>query len=102
MDMDVAEDRSNTATLLGRVDDFFNDHGGCDMDELFELASQEPNLGAKDSHHPSSSAEMNCKNKRRLFSSQEMPLAAAFTEAEMAGARNVISPNTLRNAISEQ
>src|SRR3954467_12522334 len=37
-----------------------------------------------------------------MFSSQEMPPAAAFTEAETAEARNVISPNTLRNAISEQ
>src|SRR3954467_7823081 len=60
MDMDVAEDRSNTALLFGRVDDFLNDHGGCDMDELIEPASQEPNLGAKDSHRPSGSAEMNC------------------------------------------
>src|SRR3954464_7630173 len=72
------------------------------MEELFGPASQGPNLGAKDSHRSSGSAEMNCNNKRRLFSSQETPLAAAFTEAEMAEARNVISPNTLRNAISEQ
>src|SRR3954465_14390583 len=45
---------------------------------------------------------MNSNNKRRLFSSQETPPAAAFTEAETAEARNFISPNTLRNAISEQ
>src|SRR4051812_39209867 len=44
---------------------------------------------------------MNSNNKR-LFSSQETPPAAAFTEAETAEARNFISPNTLRNAISEQ
>src|SRR3954465_3093516 len=37
-----------------------------------------------------------------MLSSEEMPPAAAFTEAETAEARNVISPNTLRNAISEQ
>ena len=103
-DMDVAQDRSNTDTLLGRVDEYFNEHGGCEMVELFGPASQEPNLGAKDSHRSSGSAEMNCNNKRRLqlFSSQETPPAAAFTEAETAEARNVISPNTLRNAISEQ
>src|SRR3954463_14371364 len=46
-DMDVAQDRSNTDTLLGCVDDYFNEHGGCDMEELFGPASQEPNLGAK-------------------------------------------------------
>src|SRR4051794_26421391 len=45
---------------------------------------------------------MNSNNKRRLFSSQETPPAAAFTEAETTEARNVISPNTLRNAISEE
>src|SRR3954464_12920877 len=72
------------------------------MEELFGPASQGPNLGAKDSHRSSGSAEMNCNNKRRLFSSQETPPAAAFTEAETAKARNFISPNTLRNAISEQ
>src|SRR3954463_9687373 len=101
MYMDVAEDRRNTPTL-GHVDDFFNEHGGCDMDELFEPASQEPNLGAKESHRPSGSAEMNCNNKRRLLSTQETPPAAAFTEVETAEARNVIRPNTLSNAISEQ
>src|SRR3954463_13091186 len=72
------------------------------MDDLFPPASQEPNLGAKDSSHPSRSAEMNSNNKRRFFSSQETPPAAAFTEAEMAEARNVMSPNTLRKAVSEQ
>src|ERR1043165_4292143 len=102
MDMDVAQDRSNTDTLLGRVDEYFNDHGGCEMEELFGPAYQEPNLGAKDSHRPAGSAEMNSNNKRRLFSSQETPPAAAFTEAETAEARNFISPNTLRNEISEQ
>src|SRR3954470_2581202 len=89
-DMDVAQDRSNTATLMGRVDDYFNEHGGCDMDKLFEPASKEPNLGEKDSHRPSGSAEMNCNNKLRLqlFNSQETPPAAAFTEAETDEARN--------------
>ena len=45
---------------------------------------------------------MNCNNKRRLFSSQETPPAAAFTEAETAEARNIISPNTLKKAVCEQ
>src|ERR1044071_6368853 len=72
------------------------------MVELFGPASQEPNLGAKDSHRPAGSMEMNSNNKRRLFNSQETPPAATFTEAEMAEARNVISPNTLRKAVSEQ
>src|SRR4051812_40794976 len=103
-DIDVAQDRSNTNTntLLARVDDFYEELGGCDMDDLFPPASQEPNLAAKDSSHPSRSAEMNSKNKLRLFSSQETPPAAAFTEAEMAEAGNVISPNTLRKVVSEQ
>src|SRR3954466_6232330 len=101
-DMDVAQDRSNTDTLLVRVDEYFNEHGGCEMEELFGPASQEPNLGAKDSHRPAGSAEMNSRNKRRVFSSQKTPPAAAFTEAETAEARNVISPNTLRKAVSEQ
>src|ERR1041385_8219831 len=66
-DIDVAQDRSNTNTntLLARVDDFYEEHGGCDMDDLFLPAFQEPNLGAKDSSHPSRCAEMNSNNKRR-------------------------------------
>src|SRR3954468_1144594 len=44
----------------------------------------------------------NNKHRLQLFSSHETPLAAAFTEVETAEAQNVISPNTLRNAISEQ
>src|SRR4051812_28097480 len=101
-DMDVAQDWSNTDTLPGRVDEYFNEHGGCEMEELFGPASQEPNLGAKDSNRPAGRAEINSNNKDRLFNSQETPPAAAFTEAETAEARNVISPNTLRNVISEQ
>src|ERR1041385_3490587 len=72
------------------------------MDDLFPPASQEPNLGAKDSSHSSRSAEINSNNNRRLFSSQETPPATAFTEAETAEARNIISPNTLGKAVSEQ
>ena len=104
-DIDVAQDRSNTNTntLLARVDDFFEEHGGCDMDDLFPPSSQEPNVGAKDSSHPSRSAEMNSNNKRRLFSSQETPPAADFTETQpIAEVRSVISPNTLKKACEEE
>ncbi|KAK1628263.1 hypothetical protein QYE76_002578 [Lolium multiflorum] len=42
-------------------------------------------------------------NKRRLFSSQETPPAADFTETQpKAGVRSVISPNTLKKACAEE
>ncbi|KAK1684682.1 hypothetical protein QYE76_045530 [Lolium multiflorum] len=42
-------------------------------------------------------------NKRRLFSSQETPPAADFTETQpIAGVRSVISPNTLKKACAEE
>ncbi|KAK1694307.1 hypothetical protein QYE76_011004 [Lolium multiflorum] len=42
-------------------------------------------------------------NKRRLFSSQETPEAADFTETQpIAGVRSVISPNTLKKACEEE
>ncbi|KAK1646269.1 hypothetical protein QYE76_064074 [Lolium multiflorum] len=42
-------------------------------------------------------------NKRHLFSSQETPPAADFTETQpIAGVRSVISPNTLKKACAEE
>lgn len=42
-------------------------------------------------------------NKRRLFSSQETPPAADFTETQpIAEVRSVISPNTLKKACAEE
>ena len=43
----MAQDQSNTNTdiLFGRVDEFIEEHG-CEIDEFFPLASQEPILGA--------------------------------------------------------
>src|SRR3954470_12650164 len=46
-DMDVAQDRSNTASLMGRVNDYFNEHGGCDMDEFSSLLLKNPALVQK-------------------------------------------------------
>ena len=101
-DMYMAQDRSNTNTntLFGRVDEFIEKHA-CEIDDFFSPASQEPNLAAKDYHPPSGSGEMHC-NKRRLFSSQETPPAAAFTETQTAEVQNIISTNTLKKVVSEQ
>ena len=60
-DMHMALDQSNTNTdiLFGRVDEFIEEHG-CEVDDFFPPASQEPNLAAKDYHPPSGSVEMHC------------------------------------------
>ena len=69
-------------------------------DEFFTPPSQEHNL-AKYDRDPTGTAEKpNCN--KCLFSSQETPPAATFTQDETAEVQNIISPNTLRKVVSDQ
>ena len=95
MAQDPDDDDDGTFT---NVDKYFNEHGY--GDEFLGPPSQEPNPAKDDL---AGTAEKPSCNRRRLaFSSQETPRAAAFTEPQIAEVRNIISPNTLKKAVSEQ
>jgi hypothetical protein len=86
-DMHMAQDPDDD-NIRDNVDNNINDHGY--DDEFFMPPFQEPKL-SKDARDPSGPAEKpNCN--MRLFSSQETPPAAAFTETQTAQVQNIISP----------
>lgn len=98
-DMHMAQDPDDDDGTFTNVDKYFNEHGY--GDEFLGPPSQEPNPAKDDRDLAGTAEKPNC-NRRRLFSSQETPPAAAFTETQTAEVRNIISPNTLKKVVSEQ
>ena len=95
--MHMAQDPDDDDSTFTKVDKYFAEHGY--GDEFCGPPSQEPN---QDDHDLAGTSEKpSCNRRRMVFSSQETPPAAAFTEPQIAEVRN-ISPNTLKKAVSEQ
>ena len=97
MAQDPADDDNDDGTFTN-VDKYFAEHGY--GDEFGGPPSQEPNQDDRDL--AGMAKKSNCNRRRLAFSSQEMPPAAAFTEAKIAEVPNIISPNTLKKAVCEQ
>ena len=99
--MHMAQDQNDDDDdTFADVDQYFADHGY--GDDFMGAPSQEPNP-TKDVRDQAGTAEKPSCNRRRLpFSSQETPPAADFTEPQIGEVRNIISPNTLKKAVSEQ
>ena len=81
-----------------KVDKYFAEHGY--TDEFCGPLSQEPNQDHRDL--AGTAEKSNCNKRRLAFSSQDTPPAPSFTEPQIAEARNIISPNTLKKAVCEQ
>ena len=98
--MHMAQDPNNDDDdgTFTNVDKYFNEHGY--GDEFLGPPSQEPNPAKDDL--AGTAEKPNCNRRRLAFSSQETPPAAAFTVPQIAEVRNIISPNTLKKAVSEQ
>ena len=93
------DDDDNDGTFTN-VDKYFAKHGY--GDEFFGPPSQEPNPEKDDCDHDVTAEKPNCNGRRLAFSSQETPPAAAFIEPQIVEVPNIISPNTLKKAVSEQ
>ena len=99
-DMHMAQDPDNDDGTFSNVDKYINEHGY--GDEFLGPPSQEPNPAKDDRDLAGTAEKPNCNRRRLAFSSQETPPAASFTEPQIAEVRNIISPNTLKKAVSEQ
>src|SRR3989337_852498 len=99
-DMHMAQDPDDDDGTFTNVDKYFNEHGY--GDEVLGPPSQDPNPAKDDRDLAGTAEKPNCNRRRLAFSSQETPPAAAFTEPQIAEVRNIISPNTLKKAVSEQ
>ena len=92
------DDDDNDDGTFTNVDKYFAEHGY--DDEFCGPPSQEPNQDDRDL--AGMAEKSNCNRSRLAFSSQETPPAATFTEPQIAEVRNIISPNRLKKAVSEQ
>ncbi|XP_044973318.1 uncharacterized protein LOC123440835, partial [Hordeum vulgare subsp. vulgare] len=77
----VAQDPDDDDGTFSNVDKYINEHGY--GDELFGPPSQKSNPAKDDGDLAGIAEKHNC-NRRRLFSSQETPPAAAFTETQIS------------------
>ena len=80
-DMHMAQDPDDNDGTFSNVDKYINEHGY--GDEFLGPPSQEPNPAKDDGDLAGTAEKPNC-NRHRLFSSQETPPAAAFTETQIA------------------
>ena len=92
------DDNENDDGTFTNIDKYFAEHGY--DDEFGGPPSQEPNQDDRDL--ASTVEKSNCNKRHLAFSSQDTPPAPAFTEPQIAEARNIISPNTLKKAVCEQ
>ena len=97
MAQDLDDDDNDDGTFT-KVDKYFAEHGYAD--EFCGPLSQEPNQDDRD--RAGTTEKSNCNRCRLAFSSQGTPPAPAFTEPQIAEARNIISPNMLKKAVCEQ
>ena len=79
-DMHMAQDPDDDDGTFTNVDKYFNEHGY--DDEFLGPPSQEPNPAKDDL--AGTAEKLGCKRCHLVFSSQEMPPAAAFTEPQIA------------------
>ena len=100
MHMAQDPDDDNDYGTFTNVDKYFNEHGY--GDEFLRPPSQQPNPAKDDRDLAGTAEKLNCNRRRLAFSSQETPLAAAFTEPQIAEVRNIISPKTLKKVVCEQ
>ena len=100
MAQDPDDDDDDDDGTFTKVDKYFNEHGY--GDEFCGPPSQEPNPEKDDRDLAGTAEKPNCNRHCLVFSSQETPPAAAFTEPQIAEVRNIISPNTLKKAVCEQ